>query len=425
MRLFISYAHVDKYLVEKEIVSVLIDAGHDVWIDDRLQIGGQWAEQLFNEIESADAFIFAMTPESVASEWCQKEVNHALKLKKPIFPILLQERTAIPGSLSHYQYVDFSKGATANSVARLTNGLQQVQETDSTVKPTHIPHVKKEEKSKVSLFRLMGGALGLAVAFATLFSVLPESTREEIFYQLGLLAPPATATLTSTATPAFTSTPAPTATDAATPATPQANALRDTDIRLGPGSEYSIVSTLAQDDRRDITGVSEDEVWYQILRLDGSSGWILASQNVVAFLGDRDLLQVVTAPTLTPTETLTQTPTATLTEPPTLTATITLTRPPTQTPQATNTPALTNTASVGYPCDAEIVFTTGAAMNQVHVSPLSSSPRRAAVQQGSAVTILQQQAANGGIWYQIRYDNDSEQGWILAEYVILSGNCPR
>lgn len=126
MKLFISYAHADEYLVRTQIVEILRDANHDPWFDHRLIVGQDWQEQLFNAIQACDAFVYALTPESIASEYCRWEFEQAVEMGKQIVPVLLQ-KSDLPDDIKRLQWVDFIKGATGNAVARLLGGLQYIQ----------------------------------------------------------------------------------------------------------------------------------------------------------------------------------------------------------------------------------------------------------------------------------------------------------
>lgn len=126
MKIFISYAHVDEYIVQ-QVVHILTEGGHTPWFDQALKVGGDWKQQLQDAIMDSDAFIYALSPESVQSEWCQWEFTKAVSLGKPIIPVLLQSKTSLPDALRNYQYADFTKGPTAQSVARLLGGLQDIQ----------------------------------------------------------------------------------------------------------------------------------------------------------------------------------------------------------------------------------------------------------------------------------------------------------
>ncbi|MBN1201125.1 MAG: Hsp70 family protein [Anaerolineae bacterium] len=125
MRLFISYARVDKLQVE-ELVKILQDAGHIPWFDANLLPGQDWKAILLKEVKACDAFVYTLTPDSVASEWCQWEFSEAVKARKPIIPVLIREKTTIPAAISRYQYADFSEGPTPRVIARLLGGLHQI-----------------------------------------------------------------------------------------------------------------------------------------------------------------------------------------------------------------------------------------------------------------------------------------------------------
>lgn len=128
MRLFISYAHVDKPLVS-QLVEILRLGGHDPWFDHRLVPGQDWKAQLLRQITDCEAFLYALSPESVASEWCQWEFAQAVALGRPIIPVLLQAGTHRPEALSRYQYADFSHGPTPEAVASLLGGLLSIAVT--------------------------------------------------------------------------------------------------------------------------------------------------------------------------------------------------------------------------------------------------------------------------------------------------------
>ena len=75
-KIFISYAHVDQPRV-RELVDILRAGGHDPWFDHRLVVGQPWQDQLLAAISTCDCFLYAMTPEAIASTWCQWEFAQA------------------------------------------------------------------------------------------------------------------------------------------------------------------------------------------------------------------------------------------------------------------------------------------------------------------------------------------------------------
>ena len=120
MKLFISYARVDKpYCIQ--IINTL-DI-HEIWYDQRLHAGQHWWQEILRRLEWADGFVFLLSPESVESEYCQREFELAQGIGLHIFPVLIHRSTKIPKALQDIQYADFSQGLTANAVKSLLNSV--------------------------------------------------------------------------------------------------------------------------------------------------------------------------------------------------------------------------------------------------------------------------------------------------------------
>lgn len=120
MRLFVSYARVDKpYCVQ--IIKTL-DV-HQVWYDQRLHAGQNWWKEILKRLEWCDGFVYLLSPDSVRSEYCQKELEIATKAGKVIFPVIIQARTVIPENLRDYHHIDLSDGLTTDTVKALLNAM--------------------------------------------------------------------------------------------------------------------------------------------------------------------------------------------------------------------------------------------------------------------------------------------------------------
>lgn len=132
-------------------------------------------------------------------------------------------------------------------------------------------------------------------------SALTPTTQIEVVDTL----PPATAT--PAADPTSTSTPeaaAPTATTTSqaeapatpTPATIQAEIISARlNVREGPGVSYAAIDTAAKGDKLEITGVSANGNWLQIVTANGRSGWISSQTAYTRILGSLDDVPVVEA----------------------------------------------------------------------------------------------------------------------------------
>lgn len=86
--IFISYSHKDKAYAHK-LQQHLLKKGFESWIDDRIDFGARWPHEIEKRVRNCDAFILIMSPNSNESEWVQNELMLARKLKKRIFPLLL------------------------------------------------------------------------------------------------------------------------------------------------------------------------------------------------------------------------------------------------------------------------------------------------------------------------------------------------
>jgi hypothetical protein len=87
--IFISYSQQDRTYV-KGLVQALESYGLPVWMDDRIDYGEPWPAEIEKQLRECQAFLVVVSPRSEASHWVQCELQLALKLKKPIYPVLLE-----------------------------------------------------------------------------------------------------------------------------------------------------------------------------------------------------------------------------------------------------------------------------------------------------------------------------------------------
>lgn len=124
MRLFISYARIDKPFC---IQFVNILEVHEVWYDQRLYAGQQWWKEILRRLDWCEGFIYLMSPDSVASEYCLKELEIAQRLGRVIIPVLIHSETQIPAVLAELQYVEMLRGISAENVKDLLNAIYLVE----------------------------------------------------------------------------------------------------------------------------------------------------------------------------------------------------------------------------------------------------------------------------------------------------------
>ena len=62
-----------------------------MWVDvEGIRDAELFPEALRRAVEGSDAFLFVISPESVASEFCEQEVSHAVELNKRVVPLALR-----------------------------------------------------------------------------------------------------------------------------------------------------------------------------------------------------------------------------------------------------------------------------------------------------------------------------------------------
>ncbi|MEW6405791.1 MAG: TIR domain-containing protein [Chloroflexota bacterium] len=88
---FISYSRKDKLFVRK-LNDALDAAGIDAWVDwEGIPLSSDWMAEITRAIQGADAFLFVISPDSLASKICAQELELGLSLNKKLVPILYRD----------------------------------------------------------------------------------------------------------------------------------------------------------------------------------------------------------------------------------------------------------------------------------------------------------------------------------------------
>lgn len=122
MRIFIIYAHADLAPVQ-HMSAVLRGWNHELLPSQKLLPGRDWALELREAISSADAVVYAVSPDALAAEWCQWCYREAVVAGKPVIPVLLQAETPIPEGISGFPYTNASVGVTEEVLSPLSGAL--------------------------------------------------------------------------------------------------------------------------------------------------------------------------------------------------------------------------------------------------------------------------------------------------------------
>jgi hypothetical protein len=93
-KILISYSRKDS-AVARKLMEEFKALDLEVWVDwEDIPPAVGWLEQIEQGIEQSDAFIFLISPDSVLSEVCKVEVEHARKNHKRIIPIVVRDTDA-------------------------------------------------------------------------------------------------------------------------------------------------------------------------------------------------------------------------------------------------------------------------------------------------------------------------------------------
>jgi hypothetical protein len=130
---FISYSRKDKAFVLR-LDEALKSRKREAWVDwDGIRPTEEFIRAIYGAIEAADTFIFVLTPDSVASVVCGREIAHAATHNKRLVPLVQCDVDAakVPEALAKLNWIfcrdsdDFEK-AVDTLITALETDLEWV-----------------------------------------------------------------------------------------------------------------------------------------------------------------------------------------------------------------------------------------------------------------------------------------------------------
>jgi hypothetical protein len=94
--IFVSYAHKDGSVVFP-IMEELANRGYRIWYDEGIVPGSEWPEDIAQHLSGSAVVIAFVTPNSMASVNCRREINYALAKGKPLLSVVLEPTEMPPG----------------------------------------------------------------------------------------------------------------------------------------------------------------------------------------------------------------------------------------------------------------------------------------------------------------------------------------
>jgi len=134
--IFISYAREDKAFVMR-LSKSLQEHDRMTWVDwEGISPSAEWMKEIKAAIESADTFVFVVSPSSINSAICRKELEHAVDHHKRLVPVVWQDTEAkeVPEALVKFHWIFFR---LQDDFTNALNLLMKALDTDLEWTRTH------------------------------------------------------------------------------------------------------------------------------------------------------------------------------------------------------------------------------------------------------------------------------------------------
>jgi hypothetical protein len=144
-QVFTSYSRRDTETVDS-IVAKMSQAGMSVWIDrEAIKAGNTWRVQIVQAIDTCNAFVLMLSPNSAASDNVRKEIDLSQDSGRTIFAVML-EPTKLPAEIRYQlaglQFVDVQMLGFDQAVDRL---IETVKEHLAKFEPVVEPETRQAE----------------------------------------------------------------------------------------------------------------------------------------------------------------------------------------------------------------------------------------------------------------------------------------
>jgi formylglycine-generating enzyme required for sulfatase activity len=233
-QVFISYSRKDLSFVS-QLVADLKKAGFDVWYDvSGLGGGSRWRSEIENALRRSQFVLVVLSPDSIASEWVEREFLFASNLRRKIVPLMYRS-CELPLNYVNLNYIDVQGENYRQNFEKLLDALD-VRAKNKEEQP--VDNKRSSELSKRPIFLISGGTIILAT-LVSLYLIInrgqagytpTENTAQEPSTELG---PTPTETLVPTA---FTPTENPTPTVTLLPA--EITDTQNVTMRLIPAGSF-------------------------------------------------------------------------------------------------------------------------------------------------------------------------------------------
>ena len=123
---FISYSRKDSDIA-RQLNRKLQSAEKTTWFDqESISKGVDFEKEIFKGINGCDNFVFVISPDAIASEYCEREVNYAVSQNKRIITLLARDTDpeTMPEALRIINWIDFKNSDFSESFADLVQAIE-------------------------------------------------------------------------------------------------------------------------------------------------------------------------------------------------------------------------------------------------------------------------------------------------------------
>ncbi len=177
---FISYSRRNKEFVQK-LITAFAEQKRDIWVDwEDIPLGSEWWEEIKSGIEKANAFVFVLSLDSVTSQVCGREIEHALQHNKRIIPIICKSdfsNDQVHPKLASINWIFFDPNDFAGSFEKLIATLDSNLDHAKMHTRLLTRALEWEEKKRNNSFLLVGRDLADAETWlASCAGLIPKPT---------------------------------------------------------------------------------------------------------------------------------------------------------------------------------------------------------------------------------------------------------
>ena len=128
MKVFISYSEADEKWA-RQLRSSLAEEGFEVWNSaSDIAPGDNWLLKSGRALQSADAMIVLLSPDSAKSDWVRSEIEYALsspQFRGRVIPLLIKPTEDVPWILHKLHFVRATKDVD-ETISRVVAILQKL-----------------------------------------------------------------------------------------------------------------------------------------------------------------------------------------------------------------------------------------------------------------------------------------------------------